>query len=54
MINNVFKYLRTDDWLDSKVPFMISIALIIYLYGSGSMSTADFYISLSADRKSVV
>lgn len=48
MINNVFKYLRTDDWLDSKVPFMISIAIIIYLYGSGSMSTADFYISLSA------
>lgn len=48
MINNVFKYLRTDDWLDSKVPFMISIALIIYLYGSDSMSTADVYISLGA------
>lgn len=48
MINNIFKYLRTDDWLDSKVPFMISIALIIYLYGSGSTLTADVYIYLGA------
>jgi len=48
MFNNVYRYLRTDDWLDSKVPFMISVALLSYLYIDNNISCIDMYLSVGA------
>ena len=48
MLSNVFKYLRTDDWLDSKVPFMISVAVFSYLYNESNMSYLETYAALGS------
>ena len=48
MLGNVFRYLRADDWLDSKVPFMISITLFLYLYSSTDMSCSETYFFIGA------
>lgn len=48
MLRNVLQYLRTDDWLDSKVPFMLSIALFFYLYHDADMSYIEVYAAIGA------
>lgn len=48
MLRNVLQYLRTDDWLDSKVPFMLSIALFFYLYHDAEMSYIEVYAAIGA------
>ncbi len=48
MLSNVLKYLRTDDWLDSKVPFMFSVALFFYLYNDSAMTNLEAYIAFGA------
>lgn len=45
MLNNVFQYLRINDWIDSKIPFMLSVALFSYLYNDVNMSHTEVYIS---------
>ena len=48
MLNNVCKYLRIDDWLDSKVPFMISVVMLLYLYTDNNISCIDMYLLVGA------
>lgn len=46
MMRNIQKFLRTDDWLDSKVPFMLSVALFLYVFSSKSLQSAELYLKL--------
>ncbi len=48
MLSNVLKYLRIDDWMDSKVPFMLSIALFSYLYNDTNMTYFETYAFIGA------
>lgn len=48
MFKDLFAYLRTDDWLDSKVPFMLAIALIFSLYSHCNSSCLKTYYTVAA------
>lgn len=48
MWDNIRKYLRTGDWLDSKVPFMISVELFLYIFSCESFADNELYIKLVA------
>ncbi len=48
MRSKLFKYLRTHDWLDSKVPFMLAVALFLCLYVETVSSTVWTYLELGA------
>lgn len=48
MLTNIQKYLRTSDWLDSKVPFMIAVALFLYLFSEANIPDNRLYINLGA------
>lgn len=48
MLDNIQKYLRTAEWLDSKVPFMISIALFLYIFSNGSLQGYELYLNLGS------
>ena len=48
MLENLKKYLRTADWLDSKIPFMLSIALFLYVFGNERLQGSELYIKLVA------
>lgn len=48
MLENLKKYLRTADWLDSKIPFMLSIALFLYVFGNERLQGSELYLKLVA------
>ena len=48
MVKNIQKYLRTTDWLDSKVPFMISIALFLYVFSDTDIQWCELYVKIGA------
>ena len=48
MVKNIHNFLRTADWLDSKVPFMISIALFLYMFSDEDIQGSELYIKLGA------
>ena len=47
-MKNIHKFLRTADWLDSKIPFMISIALFLYVFSGAEMQWCELYAKLGA------
>lgn len=48
MLENLKKYLRTADWLDSKIPFMLSIALFLYVFSNENLQESELYLKLVA------
>lgn len=48
MVGNILKYFRTSEWVDSKVPFMLSTAVYLHLMSGKQYSNWEVYAFLFA------